>query len=639
MASSDFLVQQLLQGQNQMVDPQIAALAPRMQLAQAMIQNGTDASPTNKWGGISRLASALVGNYGLNQAYTGMQNIAAQRQQDALSAGAFMNGAPPTPAPIATPPQPAAQPGVQVAPNTLPGVMHQLESGGSMAPGITGDGGAAAGPAQVHQGALDDVNKAQGTNYTLAQLTSNPDLGVKVGDTYLAQQQSRFPGRPDLALAAYNAGPTATQNAVNSGAGVAGLPQSTQNYVAKGTAMLGGGVPPSVTPAPVQTAGPGSPTGPDTGAQPPQTGANAPNISHGLQMIQRAQQMMTANPYNPLIQKQGQMVIDNAHTLMGLDTVVQNADGTQTKTNTGERIAPAAPLPHYVQTPTGSHDTTGQKPDTYMPSPRLTTTPEGTTIAVGSGSIPQVVAPANNAGVAARAAAGSQGTDTGKAAVATVGKMASLGGEADTAIGNIDYGMNQLHQAAAGGIQSGYFAPWLATAAAAGKSLGVNTQALGIDPQAVGNVQSAQKTLGVVAGAILQNAIGKDSAITDAKIEHFIHTQPGIETDPEAIQRVLGWARSQFTYNRGMAMDAMANVDPNSGMLPPGWQASYYKKAGAFAPIYDPLSQEMKQPEGQAPAPNMPAAAPGVAQTQVAPASAPSRADLEAEMRRRGLLK
>lgn len=647
MASSDLLIQALMGGQNQAQDPAVAAFGPRAQMAQAMMQNGMDGSPTTKWGGAARVLSALGGAYMMNQNQSGLQDIVKQRANDAAAFNTSLGDtlSPPTQAPVQV--QPQGQPGVQLAPDgtgapgggmALPAAVHQLESGGSMAPGITGDGGMASGPMQVHQAALDDVNKANGTNYTLPQLASDPAIGKSVGESYLKLQQARFPNRPDLALAAYNAGPTATQNAVNSGAGIGGLPQSAQNYVAKGIAATG--APPSVTPAvpqSVQVAGPGAPTGapPSTGAapqvtqapvpqaaapqgQPPQVGASNPYVAKALQTIHQAQAAMIANPYNPQIQKAGQMAIDNAHTMMGMDTFVTNPDGTQTNQRTGQQTSAAAPNSHYVQTPQGSVDTTGTHAPTFMPSPRIATTPSGETIAVGPGGVPQVIAPPDNSGVGARAAATAQGTETGKTVGATVGKMVGLGQEADTAIGNIDYGVNQLHQAAAGGINSGYFAPWLATAAAAGKSLGVDTKSLGIDPSAVGNVQSAQKTLGVVAGAILQNAIGKDSAITDAKIEHFIHTQPGIETDPDAIQRVLGWARSQFTYNRGMAMDAMQNVD-SSGNLPLNWQSSYYKRTGAFAPIYDPLSQEMKQPTGEGPAAAMPTATP----PQVAAAAPP----------------
>jgi hypothetical protein len=126
----------------------------------------------------------------------------------------------------------------------IPGAVHQLESGGRLQPGIVGDGGAANGPMQVHQGALDDVNRATGNNYTLDQVRADPLLGKRVGDTYLQMQAQRF-GRPDYALGAYNAGPTAMQNAIATGQGVAGLPPSAQQYVQRGLSMLqqGGGQP------------------------------------------------------------------------------------------------------------------------------------------------------------------------------------------------------------------------------------------------------------------------------------------------------------------------------------------------------------------------------------------------------------
>jgi hypothetical protein len=358
-----------------------------------------------------------------------------------------------------------------------------------------------------------------------------------------------------------------------------------------------------------------------------------------LDMMQRSIDVMSnpRNQYNPALMKGAQAQMELAKTLLGLDTFrVDPRTGVQTNQNTGAQTSAATPMPRYtigaggIQTEqntgeqksaatplldyrinpsTGVYEARGGKP-IIPPTGRPIIDPGGSLHVINPGGTVTTPVPADNPAVAARASAGAQGTKTGEAAVATLGKMASLGSEADNAIGNIDYGVNQLHEAAKGGIPAGYFAPWLATAAAAGKSLGVDLGTLGIDPNAVGNIQSAQKTLGVVAGTILQNAIGKDSAITDAKIEHFIHTQPGIATDPNAIERVLGWARSQFTYNRDMAMHAMHNVNPDTGMLPPGWQAQFYKEKGAFAPIYDPLSQEMKQPAGQGPAPEMPKGSP-----------------------------
>lgn len=364
MASSDLLIQSLLGGQ-QAMDPAVAAFQPRMSLAQSMLQQGTDASPTTKWGGLSRLAAALTGGLLLNQNQEGLQGIADQRARDAASFGASLGD---TLAPPSAPAQQsgANQPGMNLAPSgNLSGVVHRLESGGSMAPGITGDGGAAGGPMQVHQAALTDVNRAQGTNYTLQQITADPNLGMKVGDAYLSQQQARFPGRPDLALAAYNAGPTATANA--GGPGVAGVPPSAQGYVDKGMA---------------QVAGPGAP---QAAQQPPQVGADNPYVAKALDTIHRAQAAMIANPYNPQIQKAGQMAIDNAHTMLGMDTYRTNADGTQTNLRTNQNTNAAAPNSHYVQTSTGSHDTTGLKPDTYMPAPRPFTDTHGNTGAVGPG--------------------------------------------------------------------------------------------------------------------------------------------------------------------------------------------------------------------------------------------------------------
>lgn len=695
MASSP-LTLALLAGQNGIQDPAFLPAARKLGVAQQMLGTAMDASPAYPVQALARALTAIPGAYLLNGGENEFKDVTAGRQKAAADALQYMRGdSGGTPgmsslASALTGPAPSVQP--PPAPPTPTGSLsaaaHQLESGGRMAPGIVGDGGAAAGPMQVHQAALTDVNRAQGTNYTLDQLTADPALGKRVGDAYLAQMQARFPDHPELALAAYNAGPTATQRAVDSGQGIAGLPPSTQAYVAKGIAAAGGGG--EVAPAAAQGQ--------------PQTGLQAPMVAKAMEMFRRAQEMAVANPYNPAIQEAAKMAIQQAQMMMGLDQYHVAPDGTQTNLRTGQQASAAQPLPHYVPNATGAVDITGTHPPAYMPSPRVfadahgnvggvgpggTTTPLATnpsgftgntpeanamrTIAeVGprvldgtaspqerasystavtafqnyqtqkttpeqaltqaparplppgmpappGATTPQTTKPADTAAIASQASAKAQGTETGHAAVLTSSKMFDLGREADQAIGNIDYGMNQLNEAAKGGITSGYFAPWLAHAAAAGKSLGIDLRGLGIDPAAVGNVQSAQKTLGVVAGTILQNTIGKDSQITDAKIEHFIHTQPGIETDPQAIQRIMNWARSQFAYNREMAMDAMQHTDP-AGMLPPGWKAGFVTRKGAFAPIYDPTSQEMKQPTGSGPPPEAPPLSPGApAQNPQAP--------------------
>lgn len=73
-------------------------------------------------------------------------------------------------------------------------------SGKGAAVGGTG----AWGPMQVRSAALQDYNKANGTNYKLQDLTK-PELGVEVGGWYLGQQLNKF-NDPSKALIAYSEG-------------------------------------------------------------------------------------------------------------------------------------------------------------------------------------------------------------------------------------------------------------------------------------------------------------------------------------------------------------------------------------------------------------------------------------------------
>jgi hypothetical protein len=159
-------------------------------------------------------------------------------------------------APVAPAPQPQASLGGDggtsegsAGGGDLVAAVHANESGGRMAPGIMGDGGQAFGPMQVHAGALADVNKALGTNYTLQQLAAEPAIGRKVGAEYARQMQAMFPD-PALALAAYQAGPGTVRQAVASGQGLAALTPHTQDYVRRGLAAMRAGQQADATPAP-----------------------------------------------------------------------------------------------------------------------------------------------------------------------------------------------------------------------------------------------------------------------------------------------------------------------------------------------------------------------------------------------------
>ncbi len=658
-------------------DPAIAASVPRLQLAQSMIQSGMSDAPTSKWGALGRLGQTIAGNLIYGKANEGMQDILQQRAKQAGDASNWIMGGPSTPAgtpagtSLAPPPTP-----VSASPGTpqLQTFATQLASSESPSPSKVNDQGFS-GQFQFGAGRLADTGlytPAPGENLKANEwkgtfnIPGFPD--VKTQKDFLANPAAQNAAlghdlqNTDKAIANTPGAGALDQNGLRAVAHLGGI-EGMRKFVesngkydpadANGTHLSdyyhkfsGGGAAPGAPS--VSSPAPGvAPAGPNPWEVIRRAGAVLTNPA-----FQYNQQALTAAQHAIDVAK---LQIQTGSWSAGANGVQTNAytgeqkgaaapreqfivgpGGVQTNANTGEQKSAAAPLPDYKPDPNnpGVMTSYGQKP-VFAPSPRITVTPAGKTVAVGPGGVQQEIAPADNPGVAARSSANTQGAETGKAAAVLPSHLVKLGTEADTAIGNIDYGLNQLHQAAAGGINAGYFAPWLATAAAAGKSLGVNLQSMGIDPNAVGNVQSAQKTLGVVAGSILQNTIGKDSAITDAKIEHFIHTQPGIETDPHAIDRVLNWARSQFVFNRGMAMDAMQSIDPQTGMLAPGWQAQFYKKSGAFAPIYDPLHQEMEQPAGRGPAEHAPPM-PAQQQTQKAPqAPAFSRAEIEAEIRRR----
>ena len=365
--------------------------------------------------------------------------------------------------------------------------------------------------------------------------------------------------------------------------------------------------PTAAAPAPIVAPASTAQPAPSTG-----TGTQSPQFQAALEMNRRATALETQFPYSPQAKAQAASLRAQAALYMQADSVsVDPATGIQTKQLTGERLNAAAPNAHYVwNEQQGAYvDTTGVHPPVTPPSPRLTIAPGGDVLQSKPGGGIAVVKPADPGAIQTQEAAKTSGAAAGTATGKLTGELADQGRTAASAIGNIDYGMSQVAKAKAGGINTGYFAPWLSTVASVAKSLGVPTEAIGVDPNAVGNIQTAKKTLAVVSGAILQQILGPGSQVTDAKIQHFIAAQPGIETDPAALERVLNWARSQFVYEREMAAQGMQDASA-TGVLPTNWQAKYYHEHG-FAPIYNPGTGEMQQPDGQAPSREPPRSASG----------------------------
>ena len=377
--------------------------------------------------------------------------------------------------------------------------------------------------------------------------------------------------------------------------------------------------PPLAPAAPAAPAAPSSTSNlPDVSTIP--TGRDSPAWQAANQKIIQGNNLVRVAGSNESMLRQGQNLIAQGTAEQQLDHIVQAQRGGRPgnyNTTTGQ-FTPDAPLPspRFTAGAAVYNPATRQWEPATPDNANLGTPVQGHFGVSGSGA-PQFYADSPE-GIQRQRAAEAAGTAAGTATGKLTGQLADQGRTSTQAIGNIDYGLSQLAKAQQGGINTGYFAPWLATVGAVAKSLGVPTEAIGVDPAAVGNIQTAQKTLAVVSGAILQQVLGPDSQITDAKLSHFIHAQPGIETDPEAVSRVLNWARSQFVYEREQAAQGMKDAAAGGGVLPTNWESSYYDKHG-FAPIYNPGTGEMQQPDGTAPPRTAPPA------TQTAPVNPSNR--------------
>ena len=116
------------------------------------------------------------------------------------------------------------------ASNDYFGGLLQRESGGQQFnPNGTVKTGSAGeiGISQIKPSTAEEVAAKHGIAYSLDKLKSDPDYNQMLGDLYFQDQFNRF-GTPELALAAYNAGPGATSKSLRTGSP---LPASTQDYV------------------------------------------------------------------------------------------------------------------------------------------------------------------------------------------------------------------------------------------------------------------------------------------------------------------------------------------------------------------------------------------------------------------------
>lgn len=230
-------------------DPALASALRNRMYAEKLRAAGSDTSPIQSpWQGVNRLAQGLLGGFEESQSDQALKDL-SDKQAAALDSSRSSYNLPDalrgTPMPP-MPPMAQAVAGQPAQGGASP--IHMAESGGSMQPGIYGDGGAAAGPMQVHQAALADVNQRLGTNYTHPQLAADPAVGKQVGDEYHKMLLEQFGGDEAKAAAAYNAGPGRVTAAVQAYGPdwMKGIPQSAQAYVAKVTGGQGAASTPAV---------------------------------------------------------------------------------------------------------------------------------------------------------------------------------------------------------------------------------------------------------------------------------------------------------------------------------------------------------------------------------------------------------
>jgi hypothetical protein len=174
-----------------------------------------------------------------------------------------------------------------------------------------------------------------------------------------------------------------------------------------------------------------------------------------------------------------------AQLLLQTDSVVQTQEG-QLHPLTGQIGDPTKPLADYHETSPGSGIWVGG-PGTeprFQPPGRLVVTPGGDVYQTTTGGA-VLLKHTDPQAVAALEEAKAQGATTGKQVAEQLPNLMVQARNAAAQEGQIDYASNQLREAAKGGVPTGYFSQGLATAAAAAKSLGIDTSSLGINPARV----------------------------------------------------------------------------------------------------------------------------------------------------------
>lgn len=404
MASSPLTLALLGQGQNALAltDPATARAAQKLGLAQSMISQGLDSSPAYPMQGLGRLAQAIVGTMLMGRGTDELEGIGNQRASDTQNAitnmMAPLQGLGQSPAPAATmvQPQPKIGGGAVTAKGT-PFVASNLPDGVTPQEDqiVRTVWGEANGEPLAGQQAVASViqNRAKGSGQSTQDVIFAPNQFEPWNTSRRSQLESLDPTSPDYqriltqvvrpVMSGQAQDPTGgathflnpalvTSRGDQIPAWASGdrttIGHHDFYYGGYGPRQAGGDGRVQVAQAGnvATDASPVAGNSPAQGVSSPQIGLNSPAVQAAMEVIRRAQTVMTdpRNRYNPQVIEAAKLAIDQAKMMMGVGK--------------------------FVRVPGGQVDSISNefKPD---PVPRVATTESGDIIAVGPGGEKYVI--------------------------------------------------------------------------------------------------------------------------------------------------------------------------------------------------------------------------------------------------------
>lgn len=348
-------------------NPELATALRKQESGRELMRIGADASPVQHWAqGLSRLAAALVGGWEAGQADKEFKDYGAAQKAalaDAVARDRALAGGGAAPSTAGTPP--ASGSPVQYSPGTTPGALGPgVNVPPQYAPLVDAASTQYGVPRHIlaaylqnesswNPTAVNPRSGATGMAQILGSTAAQPGYGVPA----LAPGDRNDPNKAIPWIAQYmnarfrNMGFNDWNNPQQVGMLLRGVGENTPAYADRvmsraGFPVFSGGMDPTTgqntgtgmainmpTPMPAAGAQPGQPGGVPTGA-------NAPMVRQGMVLMDEAQRNLMSN--NQQLRALGQVQMEKAKLLMGLDTFVDLPGGGQRNARTGQLSYPPA---------------------------------------------------------------------------------------------------------------------------------------------------------------------------------------------------------------------------------------------------------------------------------------------------------